>query len=280
MKIKDVESIVNLLDDPDDKVYKLIVADIMSAGNDVVPLLEDAWYKSANPTVQKRIEHIVQQLQHNEALEGLTRWMAGDAGDILEGAYWVSRFQYPTLSLLQLRREVEQLRMTVWLRSSGTFTPSEQLNTINTVLFDEFHFRADVESPLNHELCYINRLLDSKVGNPISLSILYMAIAQRLELPVFGVRIPSSFILGFRREADKQPLFYINPANYGKLLQKSDVRHYIEEVGVDYDDSYMAACSNQQTILRLLETLVFTYEQEENREKTELFQQLLNEFEK
>ena len=58
----------------------------------------------------------------------------------------------------------------------------------------------------------INAVLESKKGNPISMCVVYMLIAQKLKLPVYGVNLPSLFVLTYKK-GDEQ--FYINAFNKG-----------------------------------------------------------------
>ena len=102
MKEFDLNNIVSLLDDPDAEVYKLIAEDIMSQGVKVIPALEKVWYQTASSTVQQRIEDILHEMQEKEALQGFTEWVNNGSADILEGAYWIAKFQYPDLQFSKI----------------------------------------------------------------------------------------------------------------------------------------------------------------------------------
>ncbi len=64
----------------------------------------------------------------------------------------------------------------------------------------------------------INQVLESKKGNPISLAAVYMLIAQKLKLPIFGVNLPNLFVLIYKSE---ELNFYINVFNRGVIFSKT-----------------------------------------------------------
>ncbi len=279
MKEFDLDNIVNLLDDPDVEVYKLIAADIMSQGVKVVPMLEKAWYQTTNVVIQERIEDILHEIQHKEAMQGFTSWINNGAGDLLEGAYWIAKFQYPSLQLSTLAKVIEDIRISVWLNSNNTPNPFESLSFINQAVYKVYGFSIKKhEDALNPKLCYINYLIDNKVGNSVSMGVLYLAIAQRLNLPVYGVCVPGNFILCYKGENDENPVFYINTNSYGQLVREDDIIDYISHLGIEFRRSQIAACDNQRVALRILETLIFTYGQAENNKKTALYRALLTTF--
>lgn len=279
MKRIDFDNIVNLLDDPDSEVYKLIVADIMSQGVKVVPILEKAWYQTTDVIVRRRIEDILYEVQYKEAMQGFTGWINNGAVDILEGAYWIAKFQYPSLRFSKLVKIVEDIKMNVWLSSNSSPNPFESLSFINQALFKVYGFSIKKQDDaLNPNLCYINYLLDNKIGNSVSIGVLYLVVAQRLHLPVYGVCVPGNFALCYKSEHDELPVFYININNHGQLVRQDDIVDYISHLGIELKESYIKACDNQRVALRILETLVFTCGHTDNNKKTELYRGMLTTF--
>lgn len=279
MKEFDLNNIVNLLDDPDVEVYELITTDIMSQGVKIIPALEDVWYATENAVVQHRIEDILYKIQQKEAMQGFSEWVYGGAVDILEGAYWIAKFQYPNLQYSKLSKAIDDIKMSVWLSSSDTANPFECLAFINQVIYEAYGFNIKKrQDMLNPDLCYINYLLDNKVGNSVSMGVLYLSVAQRLRLPVYGVCIPGSFLLCYKGERDDSPVFYINTNSYGQLVHQDDIVDYISHLGIEFREYQIEACDNQRVALRILETLIFTYGQEERNKKTELYRYILTTF--
>ena len=107
----------------------------------------------------------------------------------------VSRFQYPEIDIIQVEKEMQTISRKVWLEINDENTAFEIVKVINHVLFEQCGFtssKSDFYAPQNS---YINRVLESKKGNPLSLSILYSVIAQRLKIPIYGINLPNHFVL-------------------------------------------------------------------------------------
>lgn len=287
-KKKEIEALINLLEDPDEKVFEEVSRTLMDKGMGIIPELEEAWENSANQHHQERIENLIQKIQLNFTREQLLRWAREGATDLLEGAFYIAKSQYPDLELSQLDKQLEIIRKDVWLELNDNLTALEKVRIINQILFKIYGLKrnsAQFYAPQNN---YLNIVLETKKGNPISLAIIYTILAQRLGLPIFGVNLPRNFILVYMDELKSKEtfnedlgvhiLFYINPFNFGSILGKKEIDHFIRHQNLTPKKSYYIPCSNGEIIHRLLLNLSFAYEQAGNEEKVRQLRELLDIF--
>ncbi|NJK87893.1 MAG: hypothetical protein HC906_19945 [Bacteroidales bacterium] len=144
---------------------------------------------------------------------------------------------------------------------------------------------ANFYSPQNS---YINLVLETKRGNPISLAIVYLAVAQKLNLPIYGVNLPKNFILAYKdefRQTDSDDetediLFYINPYNKGSVLGKREIDYFIQQQQLEPRKEYYVPCSNVDIIIRLINNMILSYEKLEFTDKIERLKELLELIEK
>jgi regulator of sirC expression with transglutaminase-like and TPR domain len=169
----------------------------------------------------------------------------------------VATYQYPDLELEEMRKQVDQLYYDTWAELKDGLNPFDQIRIINSVLFDRFKFRANTKNFHSPGNSMINAVLESKKGNPISLSSIYLLIAQRLNLPVYGVNLPNLFILTYKSE-DLQ--FYINVFNKGLIFSREDIDNYIEHLQLQPNDIYYQPCTHLQIIYRYLRNLIVSFE--------------------
>jgi len=123
-----------------------------------------------------------------------------------------------------------------------------------------------------------------KKGNPISLSLLYSVIAQRLGIPIYGVNLPKNFILAYADEVanlktyegdeNEQILFYINPFNRGAVFGRREIDYYIKQQKLEPQKAFYIPCSNAEIIQRMILNLIFSYEQQAFKEKVVELQEL------
>ena len=99
--------------------------------------------------------------------------------------------------------------------------------------------------------------METKRGNPISLCVLYLLVAQKLDMPVYGVNLPNMFILTYKSEETQ---FYINAFNRGLIFSKEDIDSYITQINLTPRPMFYEPCSHIDIIIRVLRNLVVAFE--------------------
>ncbi len=272
MNEKELKALVSLLEDEDNEVIKHVEDKIISIGNDAIPFLEKEWESSFNPTVQRKIEELIHVLQFDLLKIKLQEWVLGGAKDLLEGAWIIATYQYPDLELSFLKKEIEQLYYEVWLNFKNDMHPFDQIKVINSTLFEKLKFKANTKNFHAPGNSMINVVLETRRGNPISLCILYILIAQKLELPISGVNLPNLFICTYKTD---QRQFYINAFNKGLIFSKSDIENYIQQLHLNQDDIFFQPCSNDEIIKRSLRNLIVSFEKLGDHFRSDEVKQLL-----
>ncbi|MCX5632717.1 MAG: tetratricopeptide repeat protein [Phycisphaerae bacterium] len=167
--------------------------------------------------------------------------------DLATAVLLVSKRWDPSINIDNYRGRIDEMAITVLDRLKGR-SPSansrQTIEIINKLLFDELGF-SPVDNADNPQDLFLSSVLDSKKGYCLSLSILYLAIAERLELPVYGVVAPGHF---FVRYADKNKPFNIETTQKG--VSPPD-EHYIKEFKIPQDKPqaiYLRNLSKKETI--------------------------------
>jgi regulator of sirC expression with transglutaminase-like and TPR domain len=119
----------------------------------------------------------------------------------------------------------------------------------------------------------INVVLESKKGNPIALCVIYMLIAQKLKMPVYGVNLPNLFILTYKSEETQ---FYINVFNRGLIFTRQDIDEYINNLNLASNPIFYEPADNIEIVKRVLRNLMVSFEKLGEHIKTEEVQLLLN----
>lgn len=273
MKESELKALVSLLDDEDNQVISHVEEKIISLGEEVIPYLESAWESSMDPAIQVRIEDLIHTLQYEQLKSRLAAWNAIDEPDLLEGMWLIATYQYPDLELSRLRQELEQLYYEAWLEYKADAHPFDQVKILNGVIYSKLRFGANTKNFHSPGNSMINVVLQTRKGNPISLCVIYMLIAQRLKMPVYGVNLPNLFILTYKDESHKQ--FYINAFNKGLIFSKEDIDNYIGELRLTPQDEYYQPCSTREIIKRSLRNLINAFDKIGDHAKSEEVKVLL-----
>ncbi len=274
---KELDALISLLDEPNEDIFQAIRDRIFARGKEAVPLLESVWENAFDPLIQHRIEDLIHRIQFAQLKKDLGHWSEYQHHDLMQGTILVSKFQYPDLDESAVIKKVGQISQDVWLELNPNLTGLEKVKVFNHVLFDVHKLSGNVTNIQAAENLYINNLLDSKKGSPLSLGVLYIAIAQSLKIPIYGVDLPRHFILAYTDDIVVNPddapvgdvLFYINPFNKGAVFTKNEIELFVKQLKLDREDSYFQPCDNKTIIRRMINELIFLYEQAGNRGKAE-----------
>ena len=190
MKKKELKALVSLLEDR--SLRGEIEGKILELGTETIPFLEEEWEKSFDPDLQQYLEDIIHKLQNELLKERLVEWKQAESDDLLKGMWIVATYQYPDLSLEKLRQDLEQLYYEVWLEHKPEQHHFDQIKFINGVLFSKLKFRANMKNFHSPANSMINMVMQTKRGNPISLSVIYLLIAQKLDMPSGYTMVTSS----------------------------------------------------------------------------------------
>jgi len=272
MEDNKIKALIALLDDDDKEIISHIEREIVSLGEVVIPFLEHEWENNFNPIVQKRIEDIIHTVHFEILKSKLSAWKQQGAQDLLEGMWIVATYQYPDLELTKLRNDIEQIYYEVWLEMQNDLMPFDQIKVMNNVLFNKLRFAANTKNFHSPGNSMMNVVMETKKGNPISLCVIYMLVAQKLKIPVYGVNLPNLFILTYKSD---QTQFYINAFNKGLIFSRADIDNYISHLNLSPLDIFYEPCNNIDIIKRVFRNLVISFEKVGDSDKVEEIKLLL-----
>jgi regulator of sirC expression with transglutaminase-like and TPR domain len=276
--IKSLQALIALMDDPDEQIFAHVRDRLLEYGPDAIQYLESSWEeKDYGLLFQSRIEAIIHEIQFDECKRQLIAWYNSPSKDLLKGAILIAKYQYPGLDENTVYNLVERIRRDCWLEINPNMTAFEAVRVLNKVIFGQYGFSGNSKnynSPLNS---YINTVLESKKGNPLSLSILYSVVAQQLDLPIYGVNLPNHFILAYMDNNGTNlymsngneygVLFYINTFSKGSIFQKEDIVQFLQSIQQTQNSTHFQPCSNSDILRRMLTHLVASFQQVGNLEK-------------
>lgn len=271
MKSSTLKALIDLLEDPDKEVYKTVKNELIDQGTDVIPNLEDAWEKNFNSLTQDRVEEIIREIQFNSLIAELKSWIASPK-NLLEGWLIISRYQYPELKINSFEEELNKIAEEAKISIKKYDSDLEKISTLNYILFNKYGYRGNMRNFHSPENSFINDVIENKKGNPLSLSIIYIYICQKIGLPICGVNMPKHFIVGFESDNhfDIDSIkFYINPFSRGTILNRQDLEKFLKREKIKESSKYFSPCSNKEILKRLINNLLHSYTYRSKKEKAE-----------
>ncbi len=275
MNEKELKAIISLLDDPDTEIFNQIEQQLITFGPEVIPQLEASWESSFDPLSQTRIENIIHKIQFDQIKNDLQLWDLKNSEDLLDGLLIVNRYQYPNLDESHVLLTLADLKRNAWFQLMYDMSPVEKVKLLNNILFREYGLSGNTTNYHDPQNSFIHKVLESKRGNPISLSCIYSIIAQQLDIPIYGINLPKHFITAYVEDLNQPPLFYINPFNRGQIMHENDIYSFLKQLDLPLSEEYTMPCTNKAIIKRVLRNLITAYDNMGSPQKKEEIDTLL-----
>jgi regulator of sirC expression with transglutaminase-like and TPR domain len=193
------------------------------------------------------------------------RLLGGDErADLTRIALEIAADAYPGLKAEPSLGTIDDLASRVRQRCPAGAGPRQVLGQINWVLFVEEGFQGNVEDYYDPRNSYLNEVLGRKTGIPLSLSVLYLALAERVGLPMAGVNLPAHFVV---RAGQGGETIFVDPFHAGALLDRAGCERRVAEVSgrtTPLTEAELAPCPTGTIVARMLRNLKATYLQRQD----------------
>ncbi|MFN8000408.1 MAG: transglutaminase-like domain-containing protein [Acidobacteriota bacterium] len=176
--------------------------------------------------------------------------------------------EYPLLQIEPYLSLLDSFASRARVRDDLFADPVTRIMRLNEVLFSEFGFRGNTDQYFDARNSFLNDVLDRRTGIPITLSVVYLEVARRIELPLVGVGLPGHFLVKYDDGAQE---ILLDPFHSGRLLTEDDCRAKIAEMyqgEMRFHKALLAAVSKRQILLRMLRNLKGIYAQAKDHAKT------------
>jgi regulator of sirC expression with transglutaminase-like and TPR domain len=260
-----IRALIRLLADEDDRIVQTISGKLIDIGPSAVPLLQEA--EIEQPEMANRIASILEEIRGGKLEDELVALVGLPDGvmSLETGAFLIARYAYPTLDVAQYHQQLDtmahEVRDRIGLRASG----EETVNALIRYVFAEQGFKGNTKNYYEVENSYVNRVMDRRVGIPISLSVIYLLIGQRLALPLHGIGMPGHFLVKY--ESDRYKIF-VDCFNGGALLTEKNCARFLTEAGYGFDDKYLQKSPVRAILSRMIKNLVAIYAKADEPIKT------------
>ena len=271
----EIESLMFLLEDPDPFVQEQVQLRFMELGDRAVPLLDQIRVQTKDKEEKKRAKEVLHKLTFSTLkgdfaellLEGI-----GNRAQLERAVITLARFGHPTL------RESEYVKIldhfADMIRPSLRYKRSERekMRILMKFIFEDLNFRGDNKDYHNPANGFIDQVIERRKGLPISLSLVAMFIARRLQLPVFGVNMPIHFMLAFVGEKEEQ---LIDPYDQGAEVSYDQCYFFLKKNYVTPKPEHFKMASDIDILARCIRNLMHSYERNEEHDQVQELKSLL-----
>jgi regulator of sirC expression with transglutaminase-like and TPR domain len=253
----EMRTLVGLLDDEDPASLTLVRDQILRIGEPILPFLDD--FRASCPgALTARVDALSHELKVRNLKTAFARFSASADCDLEKGSWLVCRVGYAGINPAVYTDWLDKVALGIRRALPQDADHYATMQQLNITLFQELGFSGNEKRYYDPDNTYLNRVIETRRGIPVSLSVLYLLIGRRLGLPLFGVGTPGHFLVGFRES--NQSSFFIDPFHKGRLLNAQDVRRMLLRSGYEFRHEYLEKASNREILARMMRNLISIYQ--------------------
>lgn len=266
-KVRRLKAIEELLDDPTPSVRRAILVELVNLGEEGRQFILECC-KSGNLVVRLHAHEVLAVLDKDSPVKMFHRFIRSLNYELESGYILLSRIDNRQLEVSEYIQKLDEMAARCQSLIYSPMSPREKCRVLNRVIFHEYGFtgnRADFNNPNN---TFLHTLFKTRKGLPISLSILYLLVARRLEMPLEPVGIPGRFMVGCFVE-DKP--FFIDVFENGIFRSIEDVVYYIERNRMSVTLGLLGPCPVGEVLCRCCRNLSKQFAMLNDHAKAELY---------
>lgn len=268
---------IKLLDDESPEIQKILRTTLL---NNSLEIILDDFFHGINLGEQElqRLHELLNEIHPDLVYEAFKQLMNTREEDIgLENAmkilaYWNN----PDSKIRDITDHIEDIVEQIRKILPAYENARSQVDCISQVLFTQLGFQGNDLDYYNPDNSFIDMVLSTKKGIPISLSSIVILVAEKLSLPIVGVSLPAHFIVKYD---DGVTEIFFDPFNNGEIYSRKECEKFLQQAGIKNNAALLNGCSNIQIIQRMMNNLIVIFSSyEENPQRTEQLKKFLQIF--
>lgn len=271
----EIESLITLYLDPDPKIRSAVQTRLLEWGQAAIPLIDQARARTKVADEKQKLEKILLDLTFPELLDEFTELVSQGVHEIrqLEQAVLLlSRLEQPTFRTRWISGKLDEMADEVEPAILAADSSRAKMEALLHYIFHEQNFKGDRHEYHALENAYLHEVLDHRKGIPLTLSLIVLFLADRLQLPFYGVNMPIHFLLVFDPKGSN---IYIDPFDDGAVVSRDQCFVFMKHNEIPPRPEYFEPCVSMEILKRHLRNLMNSYEKEGDPDRAERVQQLL-----
>ena len=269
------EALLSLLDDTNTTVRRALLARFMQLGSTAAPFLQTI-AQGSNRILARHAAWFLEELKFSDPVAEFRGFIRSQNYELESGVILLARTIEPRLEVgtccAELDAIAERCRELIVEPSSMR----ERCRVMNRVLFHEYGFHGNVENYTDPRNSFIDQVLKRRTGIPISLSVVYLLVAERLGIELEPVGLPGHFIVGCF--ADDLP-FFIDAFDRGVFRDADEIFELLRANNIVPKQSDLAPTPIREVLCRSCRNLVNHFTAAGRPDRAKLFAHFVEEFE-
>ncbi|BAZ28497.1 hypothetical protein NIES4074_09300 [Cylindrospermum sp. NIES-4074] len=188
--------------------------------------------------------------------------------DLAKAALYIAQEEYPDIDPEEYLNALDTMADELQERLPDSRYPLRIIQSINQYLYEDLEFdgnRTDYYDPRNS---FLNDVIERRQGIPITLALVYLEVARRIDFPMVGVGMPGHFLI--RPDIPEIEIF-VDAFNKGEVIFAQDCQERLSQIyqqPVTLQPEFLAVVSHRQFLARMLTNLKYIYLKQQDLERT------------
>lgn len=269
------EALLSLLDDTNAKVRRALLARFMQLGPAAGPFLQGV-AQGSNRIMARHAAWFLDELKFSDPVAEFCGFIRSQNYELETGVLLLARTVEPRLDVGEVCVELDAIATRCRELIVEPSSLREKCRVLNRVLFHEWGFHGNVEHYTDPQNSFIHQVLTRRTGIPISLSIVYLLVADRLDLELEPVGLPGHFIVGCF--ADELP-FFIDAFDRGIFRDSEEIFELLRANNIVPKPTDLAPTPIREVLCRSCRSLVSHYTAAGDPDRAKMFADFVEEFE-
>ena len=187
--------------------------------------------------------------------------------DLAKAALYIAQEEYPDLDPAEYVNSLDTMASELQERLPPSTYPLRIIQSINQYLYDDLGFTGNKKNYYDPRNSFLNDVIERRLGIPITLAMLYLEVARRLDFPMVGVGMPGHFLI--RPNIPDMEIF-VDAFNHGEVMFAEDCQERLTQIyqqPVTLKPEFLAVVSQRQVLARMLTNLKMIYLKQQELEK-------------
>ena len=269
-QLSEFNALIALLDDPDIEVQDAVFSRLKEIGRPAFAFLRQMDHK-LEASVQERLTAFLEEAHFAEIKRAWHRLMASKYADLEQGAMIIANHRHANLDFVRYSRWLDETANRIRPRIEAAKGAGRAF-VLASYLCDELGFRGNRSYYAEAEAGFLNNVIDQREGSPVLLSVLFIILARRLNLPIYGVNMPAHFLAKYQ---DPNSEVYFDVFNSGQSLTREQCEHSLIKAGIRPQAEFFAPATSQAILLRMMSAVRATIKDQVSAQFTEQLDALM-----
>jgi regulator of sirC expression with transglutaminase-like and TPR domain len=255
---KQREAIIRLLKDSDPETVNLTKQQLVEGGANTIPDLRDL-LATDDQLVTLHVGEIISEIEIQRAkgtFEEICRTIS-DLVDLERASWYLAQVFQPGVDVYTYQKTIEAWSHELRDRLPGCDSDTSRAVAMSQFLGKELGLRGNEDDYYNARNSLLPCVMDSRLGIPISLSLLYMIVGRRADIRVDGINLPGHFVV-------RHGGVLLDPFHKGRLLMPSDCAQILSSQNQTLQRDHLQAAQPRLILIRMLANLLYVFQQEQN----------------